>query len=81
MIGRFDEVMIVQIATFHIQGMIHDSAEDVFPPGHRQFVEMLWANLKNDPEFELVQAKWSRVVMFAQKFPKKPINDGGFKGL
>ena len=34
---------------------VHDLADDTFLPGHRRFVETLRANLKNDPEFELVR--------------------------
>ena len=33
----------------------HDLADSGFIPGHRRFVETLRANLKNDPEFELVR--------------------------
>ena len=32
-----------------------DFADGAFTPGHRRFVETLRANLKKDPEFELVR--------------------------
>ena len=34
---------------------VRDLADGGFIPGHRRFVETLRANLKNDPEFELVR--------------------------
>jgi hypothetical protein len=34
---------------------VRDLADGGFTPGHRRFVETLRANLKNDPEFELVR--------------------------
>ena len=33
---------------------VRDLADGAFTPGHRRFVETLRANLKKDPEFELV---------------------------
>ncbi len=54
MIGRFEQVMIVQIPVCQVQGIVYDLAEGTFLPIHRQFVETLRANLNNNLEFELV---------------------------
>ena len=47
--------MVAQFVLCQIQRNVRDLADGGFIPGHGRFVETLRANLKNDPEFDLVR--------------------------